>query len=187
VGELGERVLKAGGIEIWSSGNGLLALSCMPKAFRPLARPRSCRFADLVARRGILAITVPTNWRKTSLMVAVSDTLPIELVQHVQHQPCGIQLSLFDTLGLPGMLDNAPPLIVTAVEDDHRGSAVLGSVGREGGHAFTATAIHAPACASPTGPAPLPPGELGDPQGMEMRRVLPRHNGYFRSKGPSCD
>src|ERR1017187_5970552 len=43
------------------------------------------------------------------------------------------------------MLDNAPPIIVTAVE-------------REGGHAFTATAIHAPACASPTGPAPLPPG-----------------------------
>src|ERR1017187_2903903 len=160
----------------------------MPKAFRPLARPRSCRFADLVARRGILAITVPTNWRKTSLMVAVSDTLPISNLSNMSNTGL-VEFSFHRLIHLACLVCwiMLPPLIVTAVEDDHRGSAVLGSVGREGGHAFTATAIHAPACASPTGPAPLPPGELGDPQGMEMRRVLPRHNGYFRSKGPSCD
>src|ERR1019366_2903915 len=96
----------------------------------------------------------------------------------------GIQLSLFDTLGLPGMLDDAPPVIVAAVET----TVVLRRWARWSGSAGTPSprppstrlAQHWPAArvrdfANRLGaciasrPGATPAWEIGDLQGMEMR------------------
>ena len=93
-------------------------------------------------------------------------------------------LSLFDTLGLPGMLDNAPPVIVAAVET----TVVLRRWARWSGSAGTPSprppstrlAQHWPAarvrdfvnrlgaCIA-SRPGATPAWEIGDLQGMEMR------------------
>lgn len=97
------------------------------------------------------------------------------------------------------MLDDAPPVIVTAVEDDDRGSAPLGSMERERAYA-SATAIHRLARHWPAArvcnfanrlgaciasrPGATPAWRLATYKEWKCgRRALPRHNGYFCSKG----